>query len=75
MHDNEFAEVELSRYAQADNCGMQLVRNPKQFDVIVTDNLFGDMPSDVASMLTDRSACRRRHRLARRTSRAAPGAV
>jgi 3-isopropylmalate dehydrogenase len=36
----------------ADNCGMQLVRNPKQFDVIVTDNLFGDMLSDVASMLT-----------------------
>ncbi|HZL60788.1 MAG TPA: isocitrate/isopropylmalate family dehydrogenase, partial [Pseudolabrys sp.] len=32
--------------------GMQLVRNPKQFDVIVTDNLFGDMLSDVASMLT-----------------------
>jgi 3-isopropylmalate dehydrogenase len=36
----------------ADNCGMQLVRNPKQFDVIVTDNLFGDLLSDVASMLT-----------------------
>lgn len=36
----------------ADNCGMQLVRNPKQFDVIVTDNLFGDILSDVAAMLT-----------------------
>ena len=36
----------------ADNCGMQLVRAPKQFDVIVTDNLFGDMLSDVAAMLT-----------------------
>ena len=37
----------------ADNCAMQLLRNPKQFDVIVTDNLFGDMLSDQASMLTD----------------------
>jgi len=36
----------------ADAGGMQLVRNPKQFDVIVTDNLFGDLLSDVASMLT-----------------------
>lgn len=36
----------------ADNCAMQLVRNPKQFDVIVTDNLFGDVLSDVAAMLT-----------------------
>jgi 3-isopropylmalate dehydrogenase len=36
----------------ADNCAMQLLRNPKQFDVIVTDNLFGDMLSDQASMLT-----------------------
>ena len=36
----------------ADNCVMQLLRNPKQFDVIVTDNLFGDMLSDQASMLT-----------------------
>ncbi|MBV8536755.1 MAG: 3-isopropylmalate dehydrogenase, partial [Alphaproteobacteria bacterium] len=36
----------------ADNCAMQLVRNPKQFDVIVTDNLFGDVLSDLASMLT-----------------------
>jgi 3-isopropylmalate dehydrogenase len=36
----------------ADNCAMQLVRQPKQFDVIVTDNLFGDMLSDEAAMLT-----------------------
>ena len=36
----------------ADNCAMQLVRNPKQFDVIVTDNLFGDLLSDCAAMLT-----------------------
>ena len=47
----EFAEIELS-HMLADNCAMQLVRNPKQFDVIVTDNLFGDMLSDVAAMLT-----------------------
>jgi 3-isopropylmalate dehydrogenase len=36
----------------ADNCAMQLVRNPKQFDVIVTDNLFGDVLSDEAAMAT-----------------------
>ena len=36
----------------ADNCAMQLIRNPKQFDVIVTDNLFGDILSDCAAMLT-----------------------
>ena len=51
VHENEFSEVELS-HMLADNFGMQLVRNPKQFDVIVTDNLFGDMLSDVASMLS-----------------------
>ena len=51
VHENEFVDVELS-HMLADNCGMQLVRSPKQFDVIVTDNLFGDMLSDVASMLT-----------------------
>ena len=44
-------DVELS-HMYADNCSMQLVRNPKQFDVIVTDNLFGDMLSDTAAMLT-----------------------
>ena len=36
----------------ADNCAMQLIRNPKQFDVIVTDNLFGDVLSDEAAMMT-----------------------
>src|SRR5690606_9748395 len=36
----------------ADNAAMQLVRNPKQFDVLVTDNLFGDILSDAAAMLT-----------------------
>ena len=51
VHDNEFEDVSLS-HMYADNCAMQLVRNPKQFDVIVTDNLFGDILSDEASMLT-----------------------
>ena len=51
LHDKEFNDVELS-HMLADNCAMQLLRNPKQFDVIVTDNLFGDMLSDQASMLT-----------------------
>ena len=47
----DFADVELT-HMLADAGGMQLVRAPKQFDVIVTDNLFGDMLSDVAAMLT-----------------------
>ena len=51
LHDKEYKDVELS-HMLADNCAMQLLRNPKQFDVIVTDNLFGDMLSDQASMLT-----------------------
>lgn len=52
VHANEnFADVDL-QHMYADNCGMQLVRAPKQFDVIVTDNLFGDMLSDQAAMLT-----------------------
>lgn len=51
VHAREFPEVELS-HMLADAGGMQLVRWPKQFDVIVTDNLFGDMLSDVAAMLT-----------------------
>jgi len=51
LHDEEYKEVELN-HMLADNCSMQLLRNPKQFDVIVTDNLFGDMLSDQASMLT-----------------------
>jgi 3-isopropylmalate dehydrogenase len=50
-HQARFADVELS-HMLADAGGMQLVRRPKQFDVIVTDNLFGDMLSDVAAMLT-----------------------
>src|SRR5438132_2976436 len=44
-------DIELS-HMYVDNCAMQLVRNPKQFDVIVTGNLFGDILSDEASMLT-----------------------
>ncbi|WP_395665698.1 3-isopropylmalate dehydrogenase [Methylocella sp.] len=51
MHTREFPDVELE-HQLADALGMQLVRRPKQFDVIVTDNLFGDMLSDVAAMLT-----------------------
>ncbi len=51
VHKQSYSDVELD-HMLADNCGMQLVRNPKQFDVIVTDNMFGDMLSDVASMLT-----------------------
>ncbi|PLX35135.1 MAG: 3-isopropylmalate dehydrogenase [Hyphomicrobiales bacterium] len=51
VHQAEYSDVTLE-HMLADNCGMQLVRNPKQFDVIVTDNLFGDMLSDVAAMLT-----------------------
>lgn len=47
----EFPQVNLD-HMLADNCAMQLVRNPKQFDVIVTDNLFGDLLSDIAAMLT-----------------------
>jgi 3-isopropylmalate dehydrogenase len=47
----EYKDVELS-HMYADNCAMQLVRYPKQFDVIVTDNLFGDLLSDCAAMLT-----------------------
>ena len=51
MHQREFKDVTLE-HQLADSGGMQLVRNPKQFDVIVTDNLFGDMLSDIAAMLT-----------------------
>ncbi len=47
----DYKDVELG-HMYADNCAMQLVRAPKQFDVIVTDNLFGDLLSDLASMLT-----------------------
>ncbi len=51
VHQNEYPDVELS-HMYADNGAMQLVRWPKQFDVIVTDNLFGDILSDCAAMLT-----------------------
>jgi 3-isopropylmalate dehydrogenase len=51
LHQREFKDVTLE-HQLADAGGMQLVRWPKQFDVIVTDNLFGDMLSDVAAMLT-----------------------
>jgi len=51
VHAREFKDVQLE-HQLADAGGMQLVRWPKQFDVIVTDNLFGDMLSDVAAMLT-----------------------
>jgi len=51
VHDNEYPDVELS-HMYADAGAMQLCRWPKQFDVIVTDNLFGDMLSDMAAMLT-----------------------
>ena len=51
LHQAEYADMELS-HMYADNCAMQLVREPKQFDVIVTDNLFGDILSDEAAMLT-----------------------
>ena len=47
----DYPDVELS-FMYADNCAMQLVRQPKQFDVIVTSNLFGDILSDCAAMLT-----------------------
>lgn len=51
LHAEEFPKIELS-HMYADNCAMQLVRAPHQFDVIVTDNLFGDLLSDLAAMLT-----------------------
>src|SRR5262249_24276012 len=51
LHAREFKDVKL-KHQLADAGGMQLVRRPKQFDVIVTDNLFGDMLSDIAAMLT-----------------------
>jgi 3-isopropylmalate dehydrogenase len=50
-HEKEFSDIELS-HMYVDNAAMQLVREPKQFDVIVTGNMFGDILSDEASMLT-----------------------
>jgi 3-isopropylmalate dehydrogenase len=51
LHTAEYSDVELS-HMYVDNAAMQLIRNPKQFDVIVTTNMFGDILSDEASMLT-----------------------
>ena len=51
LHDADYPDVEL-RHMYADNAAMQLVREPKQFDVMVTSNLFGDILSDCAAMLT-----------------------
>ena len=47
----KYADVEL-RHMLVDNCAMQLIRNPRQFDVVATENLFGDILSDEAAMLT-----------------------
>lgn len=51
IRDTEYKDIELS-HMYVDNAAMQLVRNPKQFDVMVTGNIFGDILSDCASMLT-----------------------
>ena len=51
VHKNEYPDMELE-HILADACAMQLVRKPKQFDLIVADNLFGDILSDEAAMLT-----------------------
>jgi 3-isopropylmalate dehydrogenase len=51
LRDEEYPHIDLS-HMLADNCAMQLVKNPKQFDIILTDNLFGDLLSDEAAMLT-----------------------
>jgi 3-isopropylmalate dehydrogenase len=51
LHAREFPHVKLE-HMLADNAAMQLVKNPRQFDVILTDNLFGDILSDEAAQLT-----------------------
>ncbi len=51
VRDEDYTDIKLN-HMLADNCAMQLLKDPKQFDVIVTDNLFGDMLSDEAAMLT-----------------------
>ena len=51
VRDNEYSDVALS-HILADNCAMQLIRNPQQFDVLLADNLYGDILSDQAAMLT-----------------------
>jgi 3-isopropylmalate dehydrogenase len=51
LHAKEFPDIVLN-HMYVDNCAMQLIRAPRQFDVLVTDNLFGDILSDCASMIT-----------------------
>ena len=51
LHKREYPDVELE-HILADNAAMQIVKNPRQFDVMVTDNLFGDILSDAAAQLT-----------------------
>src|SRR5439155_24052119 len=51
LHKRDYADVELT-HILADNAAMQLVKAPRQFDVMVTDNLFGDILSDAAAQLT-----------------------
>ena len=49
--DDEYPDIELT-HMYVDNCAMQLVRDPRQFDVVLTENLFGDILSDCAAMVT-----------------------
>jgi 3-isopropylmalate dehydrogenase len=51
LRDDEYRDVELN-HLYVDNCSMQLIRAPRQFDVVVTDNIFGDILSDCAAMIT-----------------------
>jgi 3-isopropylmalate dehydrogenase len=51
LHDREYRDVEPT-HMLVDNCAMQLVRKPTQFDVIVTDNMFGDILSDCAGAIS-----------------------
>jgi len=51
VREREYSDIDVV-HMYADNCAMQLVRDPRQFDVILTSNLFGDILSDLASMLT-----------------------
>lgn len=51
LHESEFPDVSLS-HMYVDNAAMQIVRNPRQFDVILTENMFGDILSDEASQIT-----------------------
>ena len=51
LHNEKYKHIDLSNM-YADNCAMQLVKQPKQFDVIITGNLFGDILSDISAELT-----------------------